>query len=552
MINENPAWAAWIRSFEVGEIESALELAPSPFIGDERALRQLRYVERYADSIGCKCFAIEQRYIDRDYMEDHSVFYSKCLREYSNFCRRIHFFKASADEVISKIGEFQENVYGKTQDEFFQLSSSLSESLYLGFSVVKPLDGSPVGRTVLACLPNRQPTDNGEILRNYGGCMPYHANFLGARWTVRGLAFQQQDVGVSACATTAIWSSLHKASAHETIEPATPVGITQLATRFSLSGGRSMPAGGLEIDQMCEAIRASGLAPSLFRVRGNRDLAKFLIRVAIHSGHAPILLLKNKDAEGHAVTALGTKTICDPDDGVSVATSETSVLYVHDDRFGPNIRCDLGTMDPGDAIAMSANGQTEQSLKVSITPPDSEKIKNDSIEQFDDCGIEGLVPDNAVTGNVDHWELMHVLIPVHAKIRLSIVDLRTLEARIGELVKDFTTTFPQLPLGDDWGQDIAFDTQIIRASEYTVQSLCSIPPSQSRSAILSELICSLNHPRYLGRIRILSRQFSPIDCLFDTTSTYRNIQCLGIIAALEKDDLTGLLIDYLRTSTGTR
>ena len=39
---------------------------------------------------------VEEHYIDRDHMEDHSVFYSRNLYPYSNFCRRVHFFTIAA------------------------------------------------------------------------------------------------------------------------------------------------------------------------------------------------------------------------------------------------------------------------------------------------------------------------------------------------------------------------------------------------------------------------------------------------------------------------
>src|ERR1019366_10680056 len=55
--------------------------------------------ETYAQELGCSTVVVEQRYIDRDYMEDHSVFYSKSLFPYPNFCRRVHFFAADADQL---------------------------------------------------------------------------------------------------------------------------------------------------------------------------------------------------------------------------------------------------------------------------------------------------------------------------------------------------------------------------------------------------------------------------------------------------------------------
>jgi len=41
---------------------------------------------------------VEQHYIDRDHIEDHSVFYSKSLYPYPNFCCRVHFFSLGKEE----------------------------------------------------------------------------------------------------------------------------------------------------------------------------------------------------------------------------------------------------------------------------------------------------------------------------------------------------------------------------------------------------------------------------------------------------------------------
>src|SRR5207249_3635298 len=102
---------------------------------------------------------------------------------------------------------------------------------YLGFSVIKPLSGSPVGRTVLACYGKEK--GDGTI-RLFPGTRDYRVHVLGIELLIRGLAFQQQDLGVSACATTALWCSLQKLRDREELGGAVPAQITQLASRFTL------------------------------------------------------------------------------------------------------------------------------------------------------------------------------------------------------------------------------------------------------------------------------------------------------------------------------
>jgi hypothetical protein len=65
------------------------------------------------------------------------------------------------------------------------------ESTYLGFVCVRPLDTVPIGRTVLRRLKNREIWATG----------PYPVHLGNLLLEVDGLAFQQQDVAVGACAT---------------------------------------------------------------------------------------------------------------------------------------------------------------------------------------------------------------------------------------------------------------------------------------------------------------------------------------------------------------
>ena len=78
---------------------------------------------------------------------------------------------------------------------------------YLGFMVIKPLPGSPIGRTVLRTFERDAPRGG---RREFTAIRRYTVSLAGLSLSVRGLAFQQQDQGVSACATTALWSALQR------------------------------------------------------------------------------------------------------------------------------------------------------------------------------------------------------------------------------------------------------------------------------------------------------------------------------------------------------
>jgi hypothetical protein len=116
---------------------------------DERSFRQLNYIERYVGELGCLCVVVEEYYIDRDYIEDFSVFYSRSLYQYSNSCQRLHFFSADKDTVMRRLVDIVQLGRDTGEDRFREACALFSKDHYIGFSVIKPLNGCPVGRTVL-------------------------------------------------------------------------------------------------------------------------------------------------------------------------------------------------------------------------------------------------------------------------------------------------------------------------------------------------------------------------------------------------------------------
>src|SRR5207253_1637311 len=102
-----------------------------------------------AKNVEAQSVAIERHYIDRDYIEDHSVFYAKSLHQYDNSCQRVHFFRLSTDTLRAELERLAEQA--RTNPDSYRGSCrNFSMANYVGFLVVKPLRGSPVGRTVLA------------------------------------------------------------------------------------------------------------------------------------------------------------------------------------------------------------------------------------------------------------------------------------------------------------------------------------------------------------------------------------------------------------------
>ncbi len=137
----------------------------------------------------------------------------------------------------------------------------------------------------------------------------YAVHLAGIKLVVPGLAFQQQDQGVNACATTSLWSALQNIARAEEFHVPTPAEITQAASRYLLSSsvGRSLPSEGLTIQQLCEATRAAGLHPLVLPSTSVED-DRAQIFGYIRSGFAPVLTIRPVLADdGHAVCGVGLK-----------------------------------------------------------------------------------------------------------------------------------------------------------------------------------------------------------------------------------------------------
>ena len=220
-----------IRFLPLGSVSiEALLAVPAPLIGSKRAHRQLEAVETYVrdPSYGARSIAVESHYIDRDFIEEFSIFYAKNLGHIPNYCQQVHFFRLVAHQAEEELRRIR---LIRNQSEFRAASRRFAEEQYLGFSVIKPLPGCPVGRTVLRCFG--RDSEARVSPRNFGCACDYYIHLMGIPLRVSGLAFQQQDLGVSACATTALWSALQRARELEAGTPATPAHITARASQYT-------------------------------------------------------------------------------------------------------------------------------------------------------------------------------------------------------------------------------------------------------------------------------------------------------------------------------
>jgi len=327
----------WCQAFSTSEFIEEIRLASQATDYTDNS-NQADYLANYLEDIGARSLLIENRYMDRHFIEEVGTFYSRCLSQKRNYTTRIHAFSRDLDLVQFR-GILQDAKAGGREEAEREL-----ERDYLGFVVVRPLPSVPIGRTVLRTYASED--------RKFYALADYTVHLTGLELKIRGLAFQQQDRGVAACATTAIWSALQRVCRHEGCRVPTPSQITEEAVRHYLSDSRPLPASGLSIVQILDALRAFDFPGDLV-YDGSYSAEELAIYVNIYlrSG-IPVILALDLPEGGHAVTAVGfakgKKKSFPPLNsfGAEMLNGGFSKIYVHDDRFGPYCRAELSVVDP--------------------------------------------------------------------------------------------------------------------------------------------------------------------------------------------------------------
>lgn len=472
---EYPATEITVSAF-AGDVRSFFP-KPQGLIESEWPPTQIEYLGIYLKEIGCKTVLVEGHYMDRDYVDDVALFYSRSLRSYPNYCQRLHFFSQEFDQSAWR-PMVVDSVSREKAAKFLQ-------DCYLGFSVVKPLPGSPLGRTVLPTLGRE--TKSGAR-RFFGAVRAYQVHLAGYRLEVVGLVFQQQDQGVSACATTALWSAMHNVTKAEGLTILTPAEITEAASRYALPTGRALPSEGLTIQQICEATRAAGLQPVLIpSVSLDHDRAQLLAYLS--SGFAPVLALQplSGPGVGHAVCAVGLKIDqvrpqTNPELLFKDRATSLSGIYIHDDRLGPYAAAEL--------VSWTAdNGKIRTA--VFIRWPDSDIPAEQSF-------------------------LQAIIVPVPAKLRMSLTRIRALAHA---LVQAAAVLFPE------FAGHLVFNCRYQLAHDYMADA-AAFGLSEDGSY---DLHCKTVLSRFVGLIEITNEEEPLFDVLLDATETLANPSALAVV-----------------------
>ena len=256
---------------------------------------------------------VECKYIDKDFRDVYSGFYSRKFAKYQSRCLRIHFFSRIVNERdLCSLDRFQDD--------------------YIGYMTVRPTRAQCIGRTIFD--PRRLDGVVGSIC-----CARYKVHICGAELEVQGFPFIKQHKDVTRCAHAACWMVFRYLSQkYRTYKEVYPYQITQMTSDYSL--GRLVPSShGLTVSQIAEIFTRFGLSPEIY-CRENYaplEFERFLLAY-VSSGLSVICTIER---ENHAVVAVGHISGRQPNEnllgGTEVLTSYDYLqgLVINDDNWFP-------------------------------------------------------------------------------------------------------------------------------------------------------------------------------------------------------------------------
>jgi hypothetical protein len=466
---------------------------------------QVKYLISYLSALGAETVLEEQSYFDRDYLAEFSAFYSTSSRGYVNTCRRLHFFSTNIDRTTL------EQAAGEDQSAKIAMQDS-----YLGFSVIRPITNAPLGRTVLSWYPDPQKQN---LPRVTNPSRQYIANIAGIPLTITGLAWQQQDSAVAACATIGLWSMLHSSAFDDHHAIPTTADITRHANSSTSLGNRVFPSRGLAVFQLAEAIKENNLSPILIEGTVSHTDFKFQCFTKEHftsscaafirSGY-PVLIFgyQKKDgivnqSIGHAICAVGFReadsSVFTSPDGITLSDSNIKYLYIHDDNIGPSVRFEV-----------------------------TEKIEKDYLDN--DYTTLMLSPPQGEDSNpvVSDFIPSSIIVAVHNDLRISADDFHKKSLQIAKAI---VIADKHLNPGNNIQLSIA--TRFVKLCDYLNMELeRALNGSYQVLSKTRMSICENLSPMslHIGLIRIALPDGTPLtDILCDTTDSDINLPVFGHI-----------------------
>lgn len=426
------------------EVYDFEEISKLSYLSSKQGKKLITFLKKLNSST----FIVEENYIDTYYMIDYSKFHSRTFNAPPRVTTRIHFFRNKPFEKDSDLTAFLKKGNGKNIEAL--------NGNYIGFVVVKPIKNELgyeiIGRTII------DPYEDSEKQNIKYLVVKKHSSLYGIPLDIQGLPYQTQDTMVCACATVAIWTSLHPLNKLFNFPIYSPCEITEKAVKTP-STFRSFPSSGLSLQQMIYFFKTEGLDIEPLRIRNFKQellvSATFIedaIKAFLHC-NLPIiatLTLKQDDKEDnyHAVVISGYK---------KDSKGQIKEIYVHDDGIGPYTET-----KPIDNLGSWSN-------------------------------------DWLTDGKKNEILLDRLIIPIYPKIRLTFAKIHRIFEEYKEKAKNV--------------EDLSLDLFLTQVEEYK-EFLLKFPIKNKDKTLKKPL------PKFLWVVRGRYKKYPIFDDIYDATSVF--------------------------------
>ncbi len=465
---------------------------------------QVSYLLSYLDELEATTIVEEINYFDRDYLAEFSAFYSVSSKGYQNICRRLHFF--SGKQFTRRL--LKSAAAGKIP------SLKRLKNNYLGFIVIRPIPAAPLGRTVVRWYADDER--NKSTPRVTEPSREYFVHLAGIRLTVRGLAWQQQDTGVGACATVGLWTMFHSSAFDDHHAIPTTADITRAAHKRASLGARMFPSTGLTIHQICEAVKEQSLSPVISEgdiqdEQGNvigfsKERFSATCASFIRSGYPVLIIGQLGERGGHAICAVGFRS-CAPDlvavGDVCLQDGGIEYLYIHDDNIGPSVRLKI------DQENKKINGGNVN--VVSLNPDAPPRRSKRPLVDRNNVNYDKIIPTQ-------------LLVAVHNDLRTSPDKLHQSGLRSAYKIAGVLKALAGITNTDGFG--LTLSTRFVKLAAFMTTELENTLSAEPR--ILGNVRFALSEDvppmsLHIGVVRIGLDDSTPlVDIIYDTTDSDRN------------------------------
>ena len=379
------------------KLKRLLGVDPSNKGQNQLSDRLYRQVEQEAISV-----VVERDYIDLNFRAEFSKLHYIRHRDTPRRCLRLHLFS-------SDIGE---------DDPLHEQLPDLHDD-YLGHIVIRPL---PFGRPSRGTFSTKFAERIDEHRQSFLTCRAkYKVSIAGEPITFEGTCWMHQDKIVSACATAALWMvNWHYCHRHgPDFRSYYTSEITDMATKYELTLGRSIPSKGLTNDQMMAALNQMGYEPVFYSPKDPNE-AKRLIYYYVESGIPVVLSLYLPDlGGGHVVTAVGHTLSKDVPNATSKFRSGQRTAHGHrSSDFVPSF-----------IVQDDSGGPLRQIEIVPKSKLNDESMSPEDLAVVASCGASVKIVSESKDDSPEIGFLHNILIALPPWVTLDAVEAETVAVR---------------------------------------------------------------------------------------------------------------------------